>query len=497
MSNIINLTWDGAEDDNGISYYELQWRISTLSPWSDIIQVPHNPNYGNNTSSKGGGFYSYTVTELVDHYFRIRIVDNMGKYSTYKEILGIVDKSVILISEKGLNTSDNVCILSEYTPKKQIILKNSDGFTTNSILINNTFVKNSDGSSTFDGSGMFWRILLPAESQGGFLPSIRGGISYSCEIDSDGKITAVTNCSLQSLNEGFRSSNGFNSISSNLQRPDICSVTANTKMYYTSPMEINTIIYSNLERDRFDGSNLYYSIVVELIYYIVRIENGKVSEIKEYFEVCPIPVTNSGSDSCCFVKGTKISMFDNTIKNIEDVKVGDIVITYNEETKEKEPGEVKNTISPLRSDIIEYKLSNDVIIKSTSCHPYFVVDKGWSSFNPELTKNMYDFDVSKIEENDKLLDINDNELFVSKITELMCKKVNTYNLQILGNHTYYANGVLVHNKDNEPRKYDVDGLLTAEWRNWYSSNDVNDVTKTQCWSDSPFNYGQSGSPFNY
>ena len=43
-------------------------------------------------------------------------------------------------------------------------------------------------------------------------------------------------------------------------------------------------------------------------------------------------------NTCCFVKGTKITMFDYTTKNIEDVKIGDIVITYNEETKLQEPG---------------------------------------------------------------------------------------------------------------------------------------------------------------
>jgi len=42
-------------------------------------------------------------------------------------------------------------------------------------------------------------------------------------------------------------------------------------------------------------------------------------------------------NTCCFVKGTKITMFDYTTKNIEDVKIGDIVITYNEENKAAEP----------------------------------------------------------------------------------------------------------------------------------------------------------------
>ncbi len=172
---------------------------------------------------------------------------------------------------------------------------------------------------------------------------------------------------------------------------------------------------------------------------------------------------------CCFVKGTKITMFDYTTKNIEDVKIGDIVITYNEETKLQEPGEVTNIASPVKNNIVEYKLSNDVIIKSTTCHPYWVIGKGWSSFDKELTKKLYDFDVEQILENDILLTIDNKEVIVDKITELITKEVTTYNLEILGNHTYYANGILVHNKTAvppAPNRYDQFGNQTSAWTTW-------------------------------
>lgn len=161
--------------------------------------------------------------------------------------------------------------------------------------------------------------------------------------------------------------------------------------------------------------------------------------------------------TCCFVKGTKITMFDYTTKNIEDVKIGDIIITYNEETKLQEPGEVVKVVSPMRSDIVEYELSSGISIKSTTCHPYWVVNKGWSSFNPEITKKLYNFDVEKIEESDILLTIDNEEVIVDKITELITKEVITYNLGIMGNHTYYANNILVHNKTEDG--YSVDQCI--------------------------------------
>jgi hypothetical protein len=37
-------------------------------------------------------------------------------------------------------------------------------------------------------------------------------------------------------------------------------------------------------------------------------------------------------DGGCFAAGTKILMSDNTIKNIEDIKVGDYIVAYDENT---------------------------------------------------------------------------------------------------------------------------------------------------------------------
>ena len=69
--------------------------------------------------------------------------------------------------------------------------------------------------------------------------------------------------------------------------------------------------------------------------------------------------------------------------------------------------------------------------------------------NPEITKKLYNFDVEQIEESDILLNIDNEEVIVDKITELITKKVITYNLGIMGNHTYYANNILVHNKTDD------------------------------------------------
>jgi hypothetical protein len=469
-SNILNLTWDGATDDNGISGYQLQWRTSTELPWSPIISVAHDPTYGLNTTTSGGGFYNHSVTQLADHIFRVRIVDSESQYSLeYKYITASVNKSTVLISAVGAPNAFSACGgKAGYEPINPILITGLQ--PQNVIVINVTCVKKVD-NSVFDGQDKFWRILFSDTTQ-----AIDGVVEYSCKIDDEGIIRLVSPCSsLQPNYTTVNISSGLSSISTS-----ICSLSLSSTVYYTVPLTADstgansTIIYRQVTSgnltDPFPGANKYYVIGSS----IVKISSsGKVLSKQTYSSICSTGAGSGTTTTCCFVKGTKVSMFDNTNKNIEDIKVGDIVITYNEETKLQEPGEVTHIMSPLKTNIVEYKLSNSVIVKSTTCHPYWIINKGWSSFNPLLTKELYDFDAEQIKENDILLSIDYKEIIIEKITELITKEVTTYNLAIIDNHTYYANGILVHNKSGEPTKYEADGVtITSAWNTWFIADKI-------------------------
>jgi len=462
MANI-NLTWNGATDDNGISGYQIQWRLSTNSPWSTPpIFVNHNPTYGINTVKTGGGSYSHTPTQYIDHYFRIRIVDSVGQYSPYKEIFVSVSSDSVLISATCSTDSSIICLSHPFNPVNPIILLDTNNNSATQVAIN--YIVRKTDNTTFNGFNRYWRILL------------LDGSSWNCRVSTLGLVSEVIPCEISTIKSELISDGYSTNVSSTTNL--LCEASLYYPIYYDGILTIGTIIYKVLNGNTlsspFIGANKYYLISEDINTYFVKIgNNGSVSSIQDYLVVCP---TNNSSNFCCFVEGTKISMYDKSIKLIEDIKVGDRVITYNEELKIQELGEVKKVISPLRSDIIEYKLSNGTIIKSTSCHPYFVVDKGWSSFNPELTKKIYEFEVSKIEFNDILLDIDNNKVLIIEINELITKEVKTYNLELSGNHTYYANGILVHNKyvvSNEPTRYDEFGNQTTAWTNWYNTQQVN------------------------
>jgi hypothetical protein len=54
--------------------------------------------------------------------------------------------------------------------------------------------------------------------------------------------------------------------------------------------------------------------------------------------------------------------------------------------------------------------------------------------------------IEKLMVNDILLTDSNQEVIVGDIKEIKNGTINVYNLQIEGNHNYYANGILVHNK---------------------------------------------------
>ncbi len=161
-------------------------------------------------------------------------------------------------------------------------------------------------------------------------------------------------------------------------------------------------------------------------------------------------ITGSG---CCFVGDTKVTMYDGSIKNIDSVLAGDAILTYNVETDVYESGTVTSIESPIKDDIIEFILSNGTIINATTEHPFWVIGKGWSSYSPDRTMLDHQMEVSKIEDGDLLLDNDGNEVILLNMNEGKSELQKVYNLLMAeGNHTYFANGILVHNKlaSNDP-----------------------------------------------
>ena len=145
--------------------------------------------------------------------------------------------------------------------------------------------------------------------------------------------------------------------------------------------------------------------------------------------------------NCCFVPGTQVKMADGKTKNIEDVKVGDIVLSYNEESKEYENCAVTGLITNLNTtNIARINLKDGTKIEMNEYHPIYT-QEGWKSLTnyndlPTLTKE------------DKVLSTNNEFIEISSIeTWKEETPITTYNLSIEKTHNYFVGNtpVLVHN----------------------------------------------------
>jgi YD repeat-containing protein len=168
--------------------------------------------------------------------------------------------------------------------------------------------------------------------------------------------------------------------------------------------------------------------------------------------VVTVPPTD-GEIPSCFVAGTKIRMQDGTEKSIEEVKIGDRIVTYNTKTKLLESGNVESIVTPIHSELIELEFDNGVTNTNTLDHPYFVVGKGWASFKPTLTKKNYGLNVESLEIGDITLYLHPSSKHVEEVKlrrlQIIKNEVTTYNLsRVSDNRNFFANGILVHNKSS-------------------------------------------------
>ena len=154
----------------------------------------------------------------------------------------------------------------------------------------------------------------------------------------------------------------------------------------------------------------------------------------------------SSSTSSCFPAGTKVLMADESYKNIEDILVGDYVMSYDEENNINAFGEVLELENPVRNHLCEIIFEDGSDIKLTNEHPVYTSD-GWKSIAPEKTKKENSLlSVNKLTEDDKVLFIDST---YREINNINCwnEIIQTYNLKSIKYYNnFYAEDYLVHNK---------------------------------------------------
>ena len=163
--------------------------------------------------------------------------------------------------------------------------------------------------------------------------------------------------------------------------------------------------------------------------------------VNDMHYVCP-----ATEYTCCFDAGSQVLMADGTTKNIEEVVVGDMVISLNEDSREFVTQRVKGTIIKHNSDDLVYvNLSDGTRIGMRAYHPLLTVD-GWKSLRPEHAEAIMDVGVVPLlEVGDILVGHKENVSIISIETRPDIENYDTYNLDIQGYDNYIVNGIVAHN----------------------------------------------------
>jgi len=166
-----------------------------------------------------------------------------------------------------------------------------------------------------------------------------------------------------------------------------------------------------------------------------------------------------GGGRDCFIAGTQVMMHEEgnnspqAFKNIEDVQVGDKVHRY--DAQSNEVLELKNNMSTNGRKLVSI---NGGEFFFTEDHPLKTTD-GWKSVNSKMTNNNYKGtfkispyfmhigEVSQLQIGDTIIGNGGQDTLITAIaTKEVPDNTPIYNFALDGDHEYFANGFLVHNK---------------------------------------------------
>lgn len=142
---------------------------------------------------------------------------------------------------------------------------------------------------------------------------------------------------------------------------------------------------------------------------------------------------------CCFIKGSQVRItLDGVIKNIEDLKVGEQIVVYNEDEKKFELSTVSDI--PRNNNVTDKAtivLENGITIEMNAYHPLLTIEGYHSLTGHEGLPLLTDKDI--------LVTIN-GEIGIKQIVRETIEPITMYNLSVNGeHHNYVVNSVVAHN----------------------------------------------------
>ncbi len=139
----------------------------------------------------------------------------------------------------------------------------------------------------------------------------------------------------------------------------------------------------------------------------------------------------------CFPAGTPVLLADGSTRAIERLALGDVV------QGKDVPARITATISFPQKAIYTLHMEDGRTLTLTDSHPV-MTEHGWQSLSPAATsRENPDLDVAPLQVDARIETVQGYTTLLA--IEAHSEPVPVYNITVGDSHTYYANGVLVHN----------------------------------------------------
>ena len=199
---------------------------------------------------------------------------------------------------------------------------------------------------------------------------------------------------------------------------------------------------------------------------------------KKILHLTQVEDTYNGAAITCFTPDTKLTLTDGTQKEIQELAIGDELLSMrmpNAKTEEEHPiiasdvayadycitelGESELVTSKIINMFFDFSDSYFVIngdIKVTGEHPFFIkIPEGF--YLPTKGQNSEEFwcweYVRNLEVGQIVYDKDMKEISIDTIEEIE-EEIEIVNIDVDGNNTYFAEGILVHNKGSSTSPVD-------------------------------------------
>ena len=151
--------------------------------------------------------------------------------------------------------------------------------------------------------------------------------------------------------------------------------------------------------------------------------------------------SGGGTGGSCFAAGTPILMADNSFKPIDQLALGDKVLSYNQKEQTYIPSEITAIhLHKDAHDIVDMYFSSGLVLTVTSDHP-FLTAEGWKAIKPK-----YENTLELLHEGDQIKTLNNEFIILDKIIHREdLEGITVYNCEVETYHTYIVDHVIVHN----------------------------------------------------